>query len=192
MASNLDNQLGLRGRTVFDQSVFFDRVFVEGRRLRRGLEAAWAHGPVSLAWEHMTVTDQRLAMGTDGGALPNVRATGWYLAGTWTITGERKDGRVDPRRNLFDGGYGALELTARVERLGFGAPADATIADPLAIIPAANADRAATVGLAWYLNRFVKINGNAVFESVHDPQRSPAPENDGRFPTAVVQFQVVL
>jgi hypothetical protein len=37
--------LGLRGRTVFGEGVFFDRVFVNGRRLRRGLEASWAHGP---------------------------------------------------------------------------------------------------------------------------------------------------
>jgi phosphate-selective porin OprO/OprP len=132
-------------------------------------------------------------MGTDGAALPDIHATGWYLAGTWTITGERKDGRVEPRRSLFDGGRGALELTARLERLAFGVPTGAAgLGDPLAIIPAANADRAATVGLAWYVNRFVKINGNAVFESVRDPQRSPAPGNDGRFPTAVVQLQLAL
>jgi phosphate-selective porin len=193
VTSGLDDQLGLRGRTVFDQGVFFDRVFVDGRRLRRGLEAAWARGPVSLTWEHMTVTDQRLGMAIDGSALPGVRATGWYLAGTWTITGERKDGRVDPRHSLFDGGRGAVELTARVERLSFGGPAGAdAISDPLAPIPAANADRATTLGLAWYLNRFVKINGNAVFESVSDPQRSPAPDGEGRFPTAVVQFQIAL
>ena len=193
VGSGLDNQLGLRGRTVLDQGVFFDRVFVDGRRLRRGLEAAWAHGPVSLTWERMTVTDERLGMGTDGGALTDIRATGWYLAGTWTVTGERKDGRVEPRNSLFDGGSGALELTARVERLAFGAPADASApADPLAIIPGANADRVTTVGLAWYMNRFLKINANAVFESVHDPERSPAPEDNGRFPTAIVQFQFAL
>jgi phosphate-selective porin OprO/OprP len=193
VTSGLDDQLGLRGRTVLDQGVFFDRVFVDGRRLRRGLEATWARGPVSLTWEHMTVSDQRLGMGTDGGDLPDLRATGWYIAGTWTLTGERKDGRVDPRRSLFDGGHGALELTARLERLAFGSPpTDAIPSDPLAVIPAGNADRAATVGLAWYLNRFVKINGNAVFESVSDPQRSPAPHGDGRFPTAVVQFQLGL
>jgi phosphate-selective porin OprO/OprP len=193
VASGLDHQLGLRGRTVFNQTVFFDRIFVDGRRLRRGLEAAWAHGPVSLTWERMTVTDQRLGMGTDGAAMPNLQATGWYLAGSWTITGERKDGRVEPRRSLFDGGRGALELTARLERLAFGVPADApALTDPLAVIPAGNTDRATTVGLAWYVNRFVKINGNAVFESVRDPQRSPAPEKDGRFPTAVVQFQIAL
>ena len=42
------------------------------------------------------------------------------------------------------------------------------------------------------MNRFLKINANAVFESVHDPERSPAPEDNGRFPTAIVQFQFAL
>jgi hypothetical protein len=45
--------------------------------------------------------------------------------------------------------------------------------------------------LSWYLNRYLKITGNAVFESVTDPERSPAPQG-GSFPTAVVQFQFVL
>jgi phosphate-selective porin OprO/OprP len=193
VTSGLDDQLGLRGRTVFDQGVFFDRVFVDGRRLRRGLEAAWARGPVSISWEHMTVTDQRLGMAIDGSALPGVRATGWYVAGTWTLTGERKDGRVDPRHSLFDGGRGALELTARIERLSFGSAAGAdAIPDPLMPLLEPNADRATTLGVAWYLNRNVKINGNAVFESVNDLQRSPTPSGDGRFPTAVVQFQFAL
>jgi len=109
VTSQLDDQLGLRGRTVFGEGVFFDRVFVNGQRLRRGLEAAWGLGPVSLTWEHMKVSDQRTGMGAGDGDLPDVAATGWYVAGTWVLTGESKDGRVDPERSLFGDGYGALE-----------------------------------------------------------------------------------
>jgi len=93
VTSQLDDQLGLRGRTVFGEGVFFDRVFVNGQRLRRGLEAAWGLGPVSLTWEHMKVSDQRTGMGAGDGDLPDVAATGWYVAGTWVLTGESKDGR---------------------------------------------------------------------------------------------------
>jgi len=194
VTSRLDDVLGLRGRTVFGEGVFFDRVFVNGRRLRRGLEAAWAMGPVSLSGEHMTVSDQRTGMGAAETDLPTVTASGWYVAGTWVLTGERKDGRVEPAHSLFDDGHGALELTARVERLAFGTSAEfpALTVSPLTPLPVANADRVVTVGLSWYLTRHLKLTGNAVFEFLGDPARSPEPEGDGRVPTGVVQFQFVL
>jgi len=191
VTSALDNSLGLRGRTVFGEGVFFDRVFVNGRRLRRGIEASWAHGPASLSGEYMKVSDDRLAMGPAGEELPGITASGWYVAGTWVLTGERKDGRVNPENSPGDG-YRALELVARLERLSFAsATAPAVPSSPLVVIPAPNADRVTTVGLAWYLNRYLKINASAVFESISDPERSPV-AHDGRIPTAVVQFQAVL
>jgi phosphate-selective porin OprO/OprP len=186
VTSELVDSLGLRGRTVFD------RVFVNGRRLRRGVEASWAHGPASLSGEWMRVSDQRLDMGPASEALPGLSATGWYIAATWVLTGERKDGRVNPEHSLFGDGHGALELIARIERLSFAADsAAAAVASPLVATPSANADRAATVGLAWYLTRHLKITGSAVFESIADAQRSPRPGN-GRVPTAVVQLQAAL
>src|SRR5204863_3958168 len=36
-SSRLDQQLGLRGDTVLGDGVFFDRVYVNGRRFRTGL-----------------------------------------------------------------------------------------------------------------------------------------------------------
>jgi hypothetical protein len=81
---------------------------------------------------------------------------------------------------------------ARIEALSFGAATTpAAAVSPLAAPLAANTDRAATVGLAWYLNRYLKVTGSAVFESIRDPERSPVPGN-GRVPTAVVQFQAAL
>jgi phosphate-selective porin OprO and OprP len=192
VTSELVDSLGLRGRTVFGEGVFFDRVFVNGRRLRRGVEVSWAHGPASLSGEWMRVSDQRLDMGPAGEALPVLSATGWYVAATWVLTGERKDGRVNPEHSLFGDGRGALELIARVERLSFAADsAAAAVVSPLVATPPANADRAATVGLAWYLSRHLKVTGSAVFESIADAHRSPRPGN-GRVPTAVVQLQAAL
>jgi phosphate-selective porin OprO/OprP len=188
VSSRLDNQLGLRGKTVFGEGVFFDRVFVNGRRLRQGLEAAWAVGPVSLTWERSTVSDERGGMGAGGQRLADVRGAGWYVAGTWTLTGETKEGRVAPRRSVFNGGRGAFELAGRVERLAFDA-AGGTMGG---IEPAFNADRVLTAGLAWYLNRHLKVQSNLVLESILDPQHSPAPRGNGRMPRGVVQFQFVL
>jgi phosphate-selective porin len=192
VTSELADSLGLRGRTVFGEGVFFDRVFVNGRRLRRGVEASWAHGPASLSGEYMKVSDDRLAMGPAGEELPGITASGWYVAGTWVLTGERKDGRVNPENSLFGDGFGALELVARLERLSFASATTPSVPNsPLVMIPAPNADRVTTVGLAWYLNRYLKINASAVFESISDPERSPV-AHDGRIPTAVVQFQAAM
>src|SRR5205814_1357340 len=155
VTNHLDNQLGLRGETIFKDGVFFDRSFVNGRRFRHGVEAAWSRGPVSLSAERSVVTDRRVGMGLAGEDLPSIRAAGWYVAATWTLTGETKNGRIQPRESLFNGGWGAVQIAGRVERLGFGAVdevADAALGFGGA--PPPNDDRAITLGVSWYLNRY--------------------------------------
>jgi phosphate-selective porin len=190
--SDVDMKLGLRGLTVFREGVFFDRVVVNGRRVRRGLEAAWSAGPVSLTWEHINLSDQRVGMGFDGETLPGVHASGWYVAGTWTLTGEPKRGRVEPRSGIGHGGLGALEVAARYERLAFAAAPAAGALVGSALDTPGNADRVLTLGVAWYLSRYVKLQVNGVLEAVEDPQRSPAPRSGGRFPSTVAQLQVAI
>jgi phosphate-selective porin len=192
--SRLDNRYGIRGRTVIGDGIFFDRVYVNGRRNRVGLEGTWAYGPVSLAAEYITVSDQRTGMGFDGGDLPNVRARAWYVAGTWALTGERKKGRIDPRRDLFRGGFGALELAARVEKLSFDSIdyPGANYGFPYAGSLTGNADRVTTLGVNWYLNHYLKIMTNVVMESIDDPERSPAPTADGKFKSVIFFLQFRL
>lgn len=193
MKSHLDERLGLRGRTVLGDGVFFDRVYVNGRRTRMGLDAAWANGPVGLSAEYVSVSDERTGMGFGGGDLPPVSTNGWYLAATWALTGERKEGRLEPRRDVLRGGFGAVELAARVETLRFEpAVAALTSSGSSAAGAVGNADRVTTLGVNWYLNHYIKVQGNIVMEAIEDPQRSPAPSNDGRFTTVVVRLQVRL
>ncbi len=189
--SRLDDRLGIRGRTVFGDGMFFDRMFVNGRRLRLGLEAAWAYGPVSVSSEYITVADERKGMGFDGEDLPSVVAGARYIAGTWVVTGERKDGRAEPRHGLFQGGAGAIEVAARVEDLRFDSATypGLSVGFPDASSLQSNADRVITLGLNWYLNHYFKIQGNLVRESIEDAQRSPAPAAGGRFTSFVVRFQ---
>lgn len=189
--SNNDNRYGLRGRTVLGDQIFFDRVYVNGRRSRVGVEASWAYGPVSAVGEYITVSDQRTGMGFDSADLPAVHEHGWYVAGTWTLTGEKKKGRVEPRRDVFRGGFGAVELVARVEKLTFD-PIDYPGSDygfPSAGTLSGNADHVTTFGVNWYLNHYLKIMANVINESIDDPERSPAPSNDGKFRSVVVRFQ---
>ena len=192
--SQLDDQLGLRGRTAFGEGVFFDRVFVNGSRLRRGFEAAWARGPVSLSSEYIDVSDERHGMGFERENLPCVHSAGWYVAGTWLLTNERKRSRVEPGRPLFAGGFGAVEVAARTERMAFDSIAypGSGYGFPTAQGLTANGERVTTIGTTWYLNRHLKIQGNLVLEAVDDPQRSPAPRGNGHFASGLFFFQVAV
>jgi phosphate-selective porin OprO/OprP len=192
--SQIDGNLGLRGRTVLGDGIFFDRSFVNGTRQRIGLESAVAAGPVSVSAEYIRDDDERLGMGFDGEDLPSIRASAWYLAGTWALTGERKHGRLDPRHDFLNGGIGALELAARYERLLFN---DSTYPGEQYGFPATsklagNSDRALTVGLNWYLNEYVKLQGNVIVETIADPSRSPAPSTNGRFTSTLFRVQIRL
>jgi phosphate-selective porin OprO and OprP len=189
--SHLDDELGLRGRTVLGDGIFFDRSYVSGTRQRIGLDASWARGPASASGEYIWDGDQRLGIGFDGERVPTIRASAWYAAGTWALTGERKHGRLLPQHDFLEGGLGAFELVARYDTLrfhdasypgtGFGFPASSSLS--------ANSDRATTAGLNWYLNRYVKVQGNVSLEAIADPARSPAPSTHGRFASAVLRFQ---
>lgn len=192
--SRLEDDLGLRGRTVLGDGIFFDRSYVNGSRQRVGFDASWAKGPASAAGEYIWDSDDRLGMGFDGENLSSIRAHAWYVAGTWALTGERKHGRLEPHRDFLIRGLGAFELVARYEALrfndasypgaGFGFPTISSLA--------ANTDHATTAGLNWYVNRYVKVQGDLIRESIADPARSPAPSAAGRFTSAVLRFQFRL
>jgi phosphate-selective porin OprO/OprP len=185
--SRVDDRLGLRGRTVLGDGIIFDRVYVNGERRRAGIDAAWASGPVGLTTEYVTVSDERKGMGFSGDDLPNIVATAWYGAGTWLVTGERKRGRVEPAHDVLRGGIGAVELKARIESLRFNTALYSGAFGPAKLF--ANADRAATVGINWYANHYVKLQCDVIFESIDDPTRSPAPASDGRFTSTVLRLQ---
>jgi phosphate-selective porin OprO/OprP len=192
--SRVDDRLGIRGRTVLGDGVFFDRVTVNGRRQRIGWEAAWALGPAGMSGEYIHSSDQRTGMGFSGADLPSVDARAWYVAGTWAVTGERKRGRLEPRHALFHSGIGAIEVAARIERLGFNTTTYPTMEfgfpDPSKL--AGNADHVATLGVNWYWNHYAKVQANVIRESIDDPARSPAPTAGGRFVSAVIAMQFRL
>ena len=52
--------------------------------------------------------EQRRRQGILDEDISDFVTSGWYLAGTWAITGEQKDGDIEPRTPLFQGGFGAV------------------------------------------------------------------------------------
>lgn len=166
---------GLRGRSVFRYD-FFAPVYVKGARLRGGADVAFFAGPASLKAEWIEVRDERKNQGLADVDLPDAFGRGWYLAGSVLLTGEDKGDDVRPRRPLLRGGLGAVELAVRRERLGFGSVDDdgqPAFANPRAANLLRNRNDVVTFGVNWYLNRWLKLQGNAIRETVDDLARAP-------------------
>ena len=93
----------------------------------------------------------------DGGR-PDFVSKAWSLSGGWFITGDlppynpRLGSFGQPRvlKPIFDGGPGAIELTARYENLDYSS------------LLTGGRGWAATVGANWYLNSFTRIQINAI------------------------------
>jgi phosphate-selective porin OprO and OprP len=184
----------LRGRTALDASFFPSDVWVQGQRRRVGLEARWRPGPFSIKSEYIRVTTERLGQSVEDTDLSPLLATGWYVSGTWAVTGEAKaDGLDNPRRPIFRGGYGAIELAGRIERLGFGSMATGELpsTSPRADVILGNSDRAATLGVNWHPYRGIKVQLNFVRESISDPAHGPLLSQPS-FWSRVVRFQFTL
>jgi phosphate-selective porin OprO/OprP len=188
-----DGLFGMRGRTV-REFTFFEPMYVSGDRVRLGVDALWTPGPFSVSAEYNRLTDQRNGQGVGDVDLPDVIAQGWYLAGTWALTGERKAGGIEPRHPLFQGGAGAVEVVARFDELRFssdGTGGEPPFTNPRAANILPNRDRVVTLGSNWYLNRYGRVLFNAVRETIQDPLRSPLSDRT-RFWTGVLRLQFVM
>jgi phosphate-selective porin len=189
-ASALDNESvdpnGLRGRTVMSQFVFYEPVFVKGRRRRYEVDVDWSAGPVAARGEYTHVLDSREEQGLADQDLSDVRGRGWYVSGTWVLTGEEKERPVEPKRRL-----GAVEAAVRYERLWFdsnggeGPP----LRNPRADNMLPTGEHVLSLGLNWYITRWVKLQFHTIREEPQDPERSPVTPG-ATFWSQVFRFQV--
>lgn len=186
---------GLRGRTVLTQDTFYEPVYVKGHRRRWEMDADWTAGPVSARTEYTWVYDDRLGQGLGDNDLPDARARSWYASGTWILTGEKKERPVKPDGELLQGGFGAVEVSGRYERLWYDSAGGGSLADasrtPRAEVILPAAERVVTVGVNWTLNRWVKLQVNVIREHVEDADRNPVP-NGAAFWSRVLRLQFVL
>lgn len=116
-------------------------------RIRRhGVEALWIQGPYSLQGEYLRQKTDR-----DGG-LPSYSADGFYLSGSWLLTGESRTyagGNVsNPKPKT---GYGAVELLARYSQIDLDG-------DGIA----GGREHNWTLGANWYLRQNFKFQANYV------------------------------
>lgn len=169
-----DKGESLRGRTDA-RFEFFPRVPTHGDRVRYGFEVVHAYGPFGLYGEYVKTKEEREGLGTGGSNLADVDGRGWYVAGTWLVTGEEKvHGKAPKVKNNFDprtGGLGALELVARFAQLDFDSD------DPL-LSPGGNEVDALTVGFNWYLSPNVRLMFNWVNNWYDNKKMTPIKGDD--------------
>jgi len=143
-----------------------ERIYVNGQRRRLGVELQWRPGPASVQGEVIRVSEERRGQGIDNENLPDAVQRGWYVAGTWLMTGEEKKGKIEPARPLLQGGLGAVEIAGRVEAITFGSSFTSGPAAPGPRAPRILEKRDAvwTVGVNWYLNEFLRVQANLIRE----------------------------
>jgi phosphate-selective porin len=186
---------GLRGRTVLTEDVFYSPVYVKGDRQRFEADVDWTIGPASARTEYTRVTDSRLEQGLGDQTLPDARAQSWYVAGTWVITGEPKRRPVKAAHPLPGGGFGAVEVAARYERLWFDSVGATGSEEPFRNPRAENifptGTKAFTIGVNWTVNAWIKVQVNGIRQQVEDSERNPMVDG-GAFWSQVVRFQFLL
>jgi phosphate-selective porin OprO/OprP len=128
-----------------------------------GAETALVRGPFSLQGEYGKLWVDRF------GTAPNVSFDGFYVFGSWFITGESRTfkggvvDRVKPFKdfNLGSGGIGAVELAVRYDQL------DLT---DTALSPLARKGTTWTGGINWYLNPNTRLIFNYIrFKGENSP-----------------------
>jgi phosphate-selective porin OprO/OprP len=113
---------------------------------RYGLEAAWIHGPLLLQGEYLRFntdfTDNK----------PSYSSGGYYVSGSWLLTGESRDyrnGAVGNAKPSHD--YGAFEIAARYSEIDLN---DAPVLG--------GKEHDWTLGVNWYLGNHLKFQANYV------------------------------
>jgi phosphate-selective porin len=172
---------GLRGRTPSGYR-FFDRLYVQGRRQRFEVDAAFTPRGWTLAAEAVYATDQRLEQGLDFEDLPSVVATGWSLA-------------LNHRFWRQSGGSSAREIDVglRFDWLSFDDSAPATERDSVRLRATDVRARSAgtlTAGVSWRPTSWSRILGNASWEHYGDVRSAPEPGRASRYFTLATRFQI--
>jgi phosphate-selective porin len=184
-----EGRASLRGRLT-TRDLFFAPVFVSGRRLRVGGDLDWRPGPLGLRAEFLRGDDARRHQGLLDETLPPLRALGWSVSGVWAVAGRDAYAKADD--TLAFAGLAGLELAARTERLSFGTPgaADGQVWTPRAEQLSTVAARSWTVGVNWTLNRFVRVQANAVREEVVSHARGTTPPRPTWTPVVRLQLSM--
>jgi hypothetical protein len=176
---------GLGGRTPSGYR-FFERLYVQGRRQRVGVDAAFTPRSWTIAAEGLYVTDQRLGQGLDFEDLPSVVTEGWRVSVNRTFGRRRGDARVRVRE---------VDLGLRFDRLAFDDSAAATGRDSVRLRATDVRERSAdtlTAGVSWRPTRWGRVLANASLERYGDSRSAPEAGKASPYITFATRFQIEL
>ncbi|MGO4775410.1 OprO/OprP family phosphate-selective porin, partial [Lysobacter sp. 2RAB21] len=114
---------------------------------RQGLEAIWRHGP-------LLVQSEYLRMGVDRYSQPDYSTDGYYIAGSWVLTGEARPyknsgfGNLKPSR-----AFGAVEVAVRYSQVDLDDRG----------VSLGGRQRDWTLGANWYIGQHFKLQANYVW-----------------------------
>lgn len=168
-----DEERFVVGRTSSRSIVFFDKVPLNGTLLRRNVEGWWFPGPLLVQSEYDDLGAERNGLGSDGSALPDVKARGFMVQAAFVLTGETNypDDPLVPRRPVHEGGPGAWEIAGRYQFFEIEGDELVNRVDDI------------TVAVNWWLNRFIRYQANVSFEIFRNP---PDPTTGETFNLAFV------
>jgi phosphate-selective porin OprO and OprP len=164
----------LRGHSYSGKTIF-PHLYTKGRRLRTGADLNWTVGDFSLKAEYAVVKQQRDQQSVHTTRLPDVIASGWYVAEVWNL--------IDNR----------VQIAARYDAIRFGSGNQPGVPSRSPRTPniLENSDRAWTLGLNWFLTRQVKVQINGIRETLQDVERSPI-NGRNRFWMGIARVQFVM
>jgi len=149
---------GVVGHSV-DGDRFFEHMYVKGARTRLGVNGLWSARRFTVKGELLQSTDERQEQSITGDNLSNLITRGAYVTGIWRAYG--KHGRKKA----------SVDIEARFDRLSFGSAnqADEPFTNPRADHVAPLSQRTLTFGATWTVNRWIRVQGNAIREQLVDP-----------------------
>ncbi len=174
---------GLGGRSPSGYR-FFDRVYVDGRRQRFEVDAAFTPRGWTLAAEAVYAADQRLEQGLDFEDLPSVVATGWSLAVNHRFW--RRPGGSSPRE---------IDMGVRFDWLSFDDRAPDTGRDSVRLRATDVRERRAgtlTAGVSWRPTPWSRVLANASWERYGDVRSAPTPGKASPYVTVGTRLQLEL
>ena len=182
----------LNARTVLDTSYYSSKVYVNGHQRRVGADAEWRTDRCVVLAEYARAYDERLGESVEDTDLSPFEGKGWVVGGACTVLGARVTTGGPSPRTLWMGG-GAVEVGARVERLRFGSAArgDEPSTSPRSDVLPDNGSRILTFGVNWHINRWLRVQANAVRESLTRPDAGPFPDRP-HFWSRLVRLQFLL
>ena len=174
---------GLEGRSSSGYR-FFERVYVQGKRIRVGADMRWEPGRWRFASEVLHAHDERSEQGLDFEDLPGVHGLGWSVA----VVRQFGRGKGIPRVREWD-------LGLRFDDVWFdddGPPTEADSVRPRATDVRAKGAQTLTAAGSWSPMRWARVVAEAALERFSESRSAPEAGRRGSYWTFGTRLQFEL